>query len=414
MIKTNALLKMFSSFALPDGLLLLAVVGLLRPTGLPAWTGMFVMICDYLVLGAGMLLGWFVGLSRVMFATLLLVIADGALQVSAQGIAAAGVGRTVFNVVGVLLPLNFLALSLIRERGLAVRRELGWVGLLLVQALLVIWFCFSKQSELTAAGTASLEITFIDPRFTGWTSLSQSSLLAFGSAFVLVTSRFILHRSRLDRGFFWALMAVFIALDGTRLGWSSTNFLAGAGLILIVAIYADEYRLAYYDELTNIRGRPALDEILHNLGSRYAIAIVDIDEMKQVNERYGHSLGNLALQLVAKKIANVSGGGEAFSYDGGKFVVIFRRKSAADVLPHLETLRTAVETSSISLPRRWPGLRTIKAMDQFASKELVVTISIGVAEPTQHLTKPDQVMKAAGQALLRAKQAGRNEVRALV
>jgi PleD family two-component response regulator len=53
-------------------------------------------------------------------------------------------------------------------------------------------------------------------------------------------------------------------------------------------------------------------------------------------------------------------------------------------------------------------------MDQFASKELVVTISIGVAEPNQHLTKADQVMKAAGQALLRAKQAGRNEVRALV
>jgi GGDEF domain-containing protein len=414
LIPPDAQTSLFSMLV-PDGLVLLAAVGLLRPTGLPAWTATLVLTYDYLLLGAAVFLGWYIGLSRVVFATLLLVLVDGALgPFSAQDRAASEIGRTVFNAVGLLGPLNWLALSLIQERQFVVRRDLALGSVGLIQVLLVTWLCVSRQSEFAAAVAGSLETTFIAPLYTQWTSLSQPALLAFGVAFVLLTARFLHEKSRLDRGFVWALVAVFLALHGSRLGWSTTNYLGTAGLILLVATYADEYRVAYYDDMTRIQGRLALERTLPNLGSRYALAIVDIDDMKRVNKRYGYALGNSALQLVAKQLATVSGC-EAFRHEADRFVLLFHRKSVADVLPVLEAIRVTVENSSISLPRQWLNLRSFKAprAGPVVPKELVVTISIGVAERNHHLTKPESVMKRAGQALLRAKRAGGNEIRAL-
>ena len=398
------------SFVIPDGMLLLAALALLRPTGLPKWTGTLILTYDYLVLAGAIVLAWYVGLSRVMIATLLLAIVDGTLsRFPGMSLTDSSGDRVQRR----RLPAPDEFSRAVAHRGTPVRPppRHRMAGAIFVQACLVLWLCFSQKSRTPLPrGVAALCVSRLGA--TRWTALSQPALLAFIADLFLVSARFILHGNRLDRGFVWALMAVFLALHGMGLGWSPTNFLATAALILIVSVYADEYRLSHYDEVTGVSGRDAFYEALRDVTGRYALAVVDIDEMKRINERYGDAIRDKTLQLVARKLSRIRRG-DTFRYDRDKFAVLFHGKSAADVLPRLEALRAAVQGMSVPVSGTLHTLMRKRAIDPAHDQPLVVTISIGVAEPSPNLTKPEQVFKRAEQALLRAKQAGRNEVRAL-
>jgi len=398
------LLTQFSSFVLPDGLLVLAALGFLRPGGLPDVLLPLEQAFAYLVLVVGILLGLYVRHSRILFALLLLALADRALLHLAAGAAAsADVGRIMFNAVALLLPLNLLALSLITERRLLISREFVRLILVLLQVFFVSWIGLPENVAFAAA----LESSFIDPRYTAWTTIAQPPLLAFGAALALQTARFVSYRNPVDRGFFWALVSAFLALHGTSAGWSPTNFLATAGLILIIAAYAEIYQSTYYDELTGMRGRPYWDQAVTNLGNRYSVALIDIDGMKHLNETQGYAVGDQILRMVARKITNLSGEGKAFRYDGNRFAVIFHDKSVADVVPHLEELRKAVAASPVTLPGRRHLFRKPDP-----PTHIPVTVSIGAAERDERRATQDQVMKAVEIALTRAKHDGRNQVKA--
>ncbi|MGH7261901.1 MAG: GGDEF domain-containing protein, partial [Nitrospiraceae bacterium] len=299
---------------------------------------------------------------------------------------------------------------LITERRLLISRELVRLILVLLQVFCVSWIGLPENVEIAA----SLESSFVDPQYTAWTPLAQPALIAFGAALVLQTARFVSYRNPVDRGFFWALVSAFIALHSTRAGWSPTNYLATAGLILIIAAYAEVYRSTYYDELTGLRGRVALDQALFNLGSRYSVAVIDLDGLKAVNEAHGYAVGDQALRMVATKLAAMAGDGDAFRSDGNRFTVVFRNTPVADAVPHLEELRQAVAASPITLRT---GARFFRKLfrtvaDGSSPTQLSVTVSIGAAERDERRTTQDQVRKAVEVALARAKSDGRNRVRA--
>jgi diguanylate cyclase (GGDEF)-like protein len=172
------------------------------------------------------------------------------------------------------------------------------------------------------------------------------------------------------------------------------------------------YRMAYYDELTGLPGRRALNETLLKLGSQYAVGMVDVDHFKQFNDQFGHDVGDQVLRMVAAKLERVSGGGKAFRHGGEEFAVVFPGQSAEEVLPHLESLRREVQASCFVLrapdrPKKKPA--TPKAPSS-RRKAVLVTVSVGVAAWDDQKRKPDHVIKAADLALYRAKAAGRNKV----
>ncbi len=403
--------KWLVSFALPDCLLVLAAVGFLRPGGLPGVLAPIEQAFAYLVLLFGIVLGLYLRHSRILFALLVLALADRALlHLSAGAAASADVGRIMFNAVALLLPLNRLALSLITERRLLISREFIRLILVFLQVFFVSWVGLPEN----AAIAASLESPFVDPRYSAWTPLAQPALAAFGAALVLQLTRFLSYRNPVDRGFFWALVSAFLALHGTRAGWSPTNYLATAGLILIIAAYAEVYRSTYYDELTGMRGRVALDQALCHLGSRYAIAVIDVDGMKPLNNTHGYAAGDQALRMLSAKLAAMDGDGEAFRYDGNRFAVLFRNKSVEEVLPRLDDLRLAVASSPLTLRTRSRFFRNLfrRAGGRSSPSQAPVTVSIGAAERDERRTTPEQVIKASEVALARAKSDGRNRVRA--
>ena len=211
----------------------------------------------------------------------------------------------------------------------------------------------------------------------------------------------------------WALVASFIALHGSRFGWTPTNFFATAGLILFLALLESSYKMTYHDELTGVPGRLALDQALRGLGHHYAVAIVDIDHLTDVNEICGHAVGDQVLQMIATKVAGVSGGGKTFRYSGEEFAVLFPGKSAGETLAHLETLRKTVEASRFLQQGRGHVREQPEqpSGDSSTGEELSMTISVGVAERDERKTTPEQVIKGAYKALYRAKLDGGNLVK---
>jgi diguanylate cyclase (GGDEF)-like protein len=396
---------------LPGGLLLTAALVLLRPGALPDSILPYVHAYPYVVFGAGVVLGWLFNRSRIVFAVVVLALADGAvLRFAAGDAAAAGSGRVLFNAVALLLPLDLVAIAMIGERGILTARGLGRLMLILSQCLLVAWLCLPGQR----GAAAMLEYRFVNADLSAWTSVPQPALLAFGSGLAIQTVRFFLHRNAIEGGMLWALVAAFIALHGNHMGWAATNFFATAGLILVIAVFETSYRMAYHDDLTGLPGRRALNETLLKLGNRYAVAMVDIDRFKQFNDQHGHDVGDQVLRMVASKLERVSGGGKGFRYGGEEFAVVFPGQSMADVLPHLESLRKAVQASCFVLrgpdrPKKKPDTPRTQGGP---GKAVFVTVSIGVAERDERRRQPGQVIRAADDALYRAKKAGRNQVRA--
>ncbi len=169
--------------------------------------------------------------------------------------------------------------------------------------------------------------------------------------------------------------------------------------------------MAYHDALTGLPGRRALKEALLKLDRQYTVAMVDIDHFKKFNDWYGHDVGDHVLCMVASKLARVTGGGKGFRYGGEEFTVIFPC-SLLDVIPHVERLRKTIETSEFILrgperPKKKPeNPATIKKSQRSVS----VTVSIGVAERDDRHNTPLEVIKAADNALYRAKGYGRNQV----
>ncbi len=140
--------------------------------------------------------------------------------------------------------------------------------------------------------------------------------------------------------------------------------------------------MAFRDGLTSLPSRRAFDEAVGKLSGRYAIAMVDIDHFKAVNDQYGHDVGDQVLRMVAARLAAVRGGARAYRIGGEEFALVFAKRGTGDVLGELESLRAAVAGSGFVLrsperPARKPKRATAKRAPE---TKITVTISIGVAE----------------------------------
>jgi diguanylate cyclase (GGDEF)-like protein len=194
-----------------------------------------------------------------------------------------------------------------------------------------------------------------------------------------------------------------------------------AGLILASSIVENSYSLAYQDELTGLGSRRAFNEAIERLKPPYALAVVDIDHFKSINDNYGHDTGDQVLRLVASRLARVSGAGEAFRVGGEEFTILFRGRAVDDVLDPLELLRLEVGNSSFQVRRQEERRKTRRASDRRMqartrakpqlrlSSAVSVTVSVGVAEYDPKLSA-NEVQERADQALYQAKQTGRNRV----
>jgi diguanylate cyclase (GGDEF)-like protein len=397
----------------PGGLIFFATALLLHTGLLDKSLSALVHIYPYVVAAAGILLGWRFNRSRLVFAILVLALADRALLYFAGSttgsIAAGGMGRTVYNTVAFLLPLNLAALSLMKERGMVTFRGMVRLSLIFIQVVIVFLICRYPKLGLAAP----LGHTLPKAGFFTQLPLSLPALLAFVAAFLLLALRFIQSEGVIENGFFWALLSTFLALALGRVGPVSTIYFATAGLVLIISVIEISHSMAFRDELTGLSGRRALEEALLKLSGNYCVAMLDIDRFKKFNDRHGHDVGDQVLRMVASKLGQVTGGGKAFRYGGEEFTIIFPGKLVDETIAHLERLRkTVAQTRFIIRGRNRPRNKPENPKKIIGSRKKVkITISIGVAERSERHATPQQVIQSADKALYRAKKAGRNKVK---
>ena len=414
------------SLLVPGGILLLAAVVLLSG-GLMAVSAAAVEFYYYAVFIAGILLAWRFHSSRVLFALITLLLAHRALDFFSGGRAVSvGPGHIAFESIVFLLPLNFIVLSLVRERGLSIPAITPRLVLLFLESVFVAIIC--RPGETTSP--ALLRVAFLDRSLFHWTRIPQLALLAFVAAFAVLLVRFILYRKPVGIGLLWSLVATFMGLQTNTAYRISVAYWATAGLLLVASIIENTYVLAYHDELTSLPARRAFNEALLRLESPYSIAIVDIDHFKSFNDTYGHDTGDQVLSMVAARLARVSGGGQAFRVGGEEFSILFAGKSMKEILPHLDSLRTLIEESTFRVRttperrceprgagRRIEDKRSTRRklgrprnLPSESRGGLSVTVSIGVAEAGPKTRDVEQVIQAADKALYRAKKGGRNRV----
>ena len=410
---------------IPGGVLLLAALIILQggfiPISAPA-----VNFYYYAVFAVGVVLAWRFHSSRVLFAFLTLFLAHQAIEFFSRGRApVAGAGHIALEAVAFLLPLNFVAFSMTRERGLVVAGTASNAALLFFESVFVAVLC---RPGATAAPV------FLHPQLLGTgilpaTRIPQFGWLMFGAATFVLLGRFLLYRKPLESGLLWSLVAAFLGLQAGAVGSAATGYCATAALILATSIIENSYSLAFHDDLTGLPGRRAFNDALLNLNGCYTVAAVDIDHFKRFNDTYGHDTGDHVLRMVAARLAQVSGGGKAYRVGGEEFTILFPGVSVGDALPHLELLRTEVESSSFRVrgeqerrrgvpsgpDRRRPVAqrRTMRPGGrslQYPEGAPSVTVSIGVAEPSGRTQAVERIIQAADRALYRAKRGGRNRV----
>jgi diguanylate cyclase (GGDEF)-like protein len=246
----------------------------------------------------------------------------------------------------------------------------------------------------------------------GLGALPQPALVVFALAFIVIVRRAVRQVTAIESGAVWTLVAAFLAFSAGGGGLDSSLYLATGGLILVLSLIETWHGMAYDDELTGLPARRALNEALARLRGTYTVAMVDVDHFKRFNDEHGHDVGDQILRMVGTRLAGVGGGGRAFRYGGEEFAVLFPGKAVEETRDHLEALRQTIEGSPFTLrapsrPRRRP--ESPPAIGP--RHRLAVTVSIGVAGSNGHRTKPDDVVQQADEALYRAKQAGRNQVR---
>ena len=150
-------------------------------------------------------------------------------------------------------------------------------------------------------------------------------------------------------------------------------------------------RQSEVDSLTGLLNRSALTRRVSDLGDQGAwltVAYCDIDNFKAVNDAHGHAAGDDALQRIAHAITSAIRDGDLVARLGGdEFVVMVVNPPDAD--------RPAML-----------GERLVAAVGGAASG-LDVTLSVGVAGPGP-ATEATELLRAADEAMYRAKAAGRN------
>ena len=412
---------------MPAAVLVLAAIAVLVSRKLPSPLANFGVFGPYSVLVIGTAISLWFNRGRQFIALISLLVAFAAYHVSIGfGVAAFPV-HAVVTAVAIFVPANILVVLLLRERGIVFFRNYRWLLLGLVEVLLTTWIATAGRSPLS--GTAwhgALDYWLLRP---APTPLLGRMFMA--AAFTVALIRTWQHRSPLDVGMTGALVAFFIACEWPDQPVVYGAFMFAAGAILLVAVLQESHRMAFRDELTGLPSRRALQEKLVALGPAYTIAMVDVDHFKKFNDTHGHDIGDQVLKLVGARLAEISGGGKAFRYGGEEFAVLFPDRRLEETLPPLEALRKNIEdykmavrsarerrtdarregdrrsTTQSSLALSFPDTPPLRSN---RPELLSVTVSIGAAQRTELLDTPETVIRAADEALYRAKGSGRNRV----
>ena len=126
----------------------------------------------------------------------------------------------------------------------------------------------------------------------------------------------------------------------------------------------------------------------------YAVAVLDIDHFKEINDACGHDSGDRVLKTLAKKLIDETKNGDLIARFGGEeFCIVLKNVSNEEAVKFFVNLRANIASCNVQLKK----------------EQINFTVSIGVAFSRSDY-KLDELLELADEALYRAKENGRNRV----
>lgn len=206
--------------------------------------------------------------------------------------------------------------------------------------------------------------------------------------------------------------------EGERVSGWRENYVFKLSSGELVAVYNDvterkmkeertEYE-AHYDALTHLPNRTLItDRIRQALASarrdqtHVALMFVDLDKFKPVNDEFGHEIGDLLLQEVAKRLQSCMRESDTAARLGGdEFIVL---------LPSIEAQLAEAEQDAMLVAEKIR--QALSQPFELSGHRLEISCSIGVAVCPEHGSNEEQLLNHADNAMYQAKQGGRNTVK---
>ncbi len=160
-------------------------------------------------------------------------------------------------------------------------------------------------------------------------------------------------------------------------------------------------RLAAIDPATGLLNRPNWEHAvvrelarMQRHGVPASLVMIDIDHFKDINDGYGHPVGDEVIRLMARAILTcVREGDVACRYGGDEFGILLTDTNGKAALATAERLRARVAAATFSAS---PGLRC--------------SVSVGIGSATRDLADARNWIERADAALYKAKTTGRNRI----
>ena len=160
--------------------------------------------------------------------------------------------------------------------------------------------------------------------------------------------------------------------------------------------------LAIRDSLTELFNRRYLQEMLtvefarsQRSGTSLAILMIDSDQLKEINDSYGHKAGDEFLIYIANVIReSIRAGDIACRYGGDEFVVVMGNVIEAVAFERAEKLRKSIASHQMA----------------YKDEKVSISVSIGIAMYPAHGDSGEVLLQKADQALYEAKRMGKNRV----
>ncbi|MFA5784083.1 MAG: sensor domain-containing diguanylate cyclase [Phycisphaerae bacterium] len=169
-----------------------------------------------------------------------------------------------------------------------------------------------------------------------------------------------------------------------------------------IKLFEKTQRQATTDGLTGLANHRTFYDMLERelwrsrrYGGNVSVVMIDVDNLKKINDTYGHRAGDKAIRMVSMKIKQcIRQIDTAARYGGDEFAVILPSTSLNDALVVAERMVEVVAHSKLTA-------------DEI---EIPLSISVGLGQYDSH-SRPEDVTSRSDQALYTAKQAGKNTVR---
>ena len=169
-----------------------------------------------------------------------------------------------------------------------------------------------------------------------------------------------------------------------------------------IKLFEKTQRQAMTDGLTNLANHKTFYETLERelrrlqrYGEYLSVIMIDIDNLKPINDNHGHRAGDLAIRHVSKKIsACIRKSDTAARYGGDEFAVILPNTSLSDAVVAAERMVNDVANSVVMWERH----------------RLNLSISVGVGQYDPSCC-PEQITRQSDEALYAAKMAGKNTIK---